>query len=74
MLSTFLITGDSSELAAGDELTASNELVFASWASASATFSLRVDDDTGFEDPEYGVRRTRRRSSVTDDDVGCEFP
>jgi hypothetical protein len=30
MLSTFLIVDDSSELAAGDELTASDELVFTS--------------------------------------------
>jgi hypothetical protein len=60
MLSTFLIVDDSSELAAGDELTTSDKLVFTSRASMSATFSLRTDDDTGCEDPEDGERRTRR--------------
>jgi hypothetical protein len=59
MLSTFLIVDDSSELAAGDELTASDELMFTMWASTSATFSLRADDDTECEDLEDSARRTR---------------
>jgi hypothetical protein len=59
MLFTFLIAGDSSELAAGDELTASDELMFTMWASTSATFSLRADDDTECEDLEDSARRTR---------------
>jgi hypothetical protein len=59
MLSTFLLAGDSSELAAADDPAASDELAFASRTSASATFSLRADDDAGCEDPEDGACSTR---------------
>uniref|UniRef100_A0A0A9AHW3 Uncharacterized protein n=1 Tax=Arundo donax TaxID=35708 RepID=A0A0A9AHW3_ARUDO len=70
--STFLVTGDSSELAAADELAASEEFAPAPAASASG-LSLRADVHAGLEDLEEGACSTptrEERGGDEEDDQG----